>query len=77
MAWATLLAIFFTNSSGHTDGGGPKRGGFFLMTGRRQGCQIFLGTTYQNGKNVPKNHKIHQNWKNVPKNIKYTKMTFK
>jgi hypothetical protein len=25
-----------------------------------QGCQIFLGTTYQNGKNVPNNHKIDQ-----------------
>jgi hypothetical protein len=26
------------------------------------GCQIFLGTTYQNGKNVPKDHKIYQYW---------------
>jgi hypothetical protein len=25
-----------------------------------QGCQIFLGTTYQNGKNIPKDHKIYQ-----------------
>jgi hypothetical protein len=24
-----------------------------------QGCQIFLGTTYQNGKNIPNNHKIY------------------
>jgi hypothetical protein len=29
-------------------------------TGPFQGCQIFLGTTYQNGKNIPKNHKIYQ-----------------
>jgi hypothetical protein len=25
-----------------------------------QGCQIYLVTTYQNGKNVPNNHKIYQ-----------------
>jgi hypothetical protein len=25
-----------------------------------QGCQIFHGTTYQNGKNLPNNHKIFQ-----------------
>jgi hypothetical protein len=25
-----------------------------------QGCQIFLSTTYQNGKNRPKDHKIYQ-----------------
>jgi hypothetical protein len=25
-----------------------------------QGCQIFLGTANQNGKNVPNNHKIYQ-----------------
>jgi hypothetical protein len=25
-----------------------------------QGCQIFLGTTYQNGENVPKNKKNYQ-----------------
>jgi hypothetical protein len=25
-----------------------------------QGCQIFLGTTYQNGKNTPNDHKMHQ-----------------
>jgi hypothetical protein len=24
------------------------------------GCQIFLGTTYQNGKNIPNNHKIYK-----------------
>jgi hypothetical protein len=23
----------------------------------KQGCQIFLVTTYQNGKNIPNNHK--------------------
>jgi hypothetical protein len=26
----------------------------------RQGCQIFLGKTYQNGKNLPNDHKIYQ-----------------
>jgi hypothetical protein len=32
---------------------------FCLVGGRQQqGCQIFLGTTYQNGKNVLNNHKI-------------------
>jgi hypothetical protein len=25
-----------------------------------QGCQIFLGKTYQNGKNVPNAHNIYQ-----------------
>jgi hypothetical protein len=24
-----------------------------------RGCQILLGATYQNGKNVPNNHKLH------------------
>jgi hypothetical protein len=26
----------------------------------RQGCQIFLGTAYPNGKNIPNDHKIYQ-----------------
>jgi hypothetical protein len=26
----------------------------------QQGCQIFPGTTYQNGKNIPNNHNIYQ-----------------
>jgi hypothetical protein len=26
----------------------------FKSTTQRQGCQIFLGTIYQNGKNIPK-----------------------
>jgi hypothetical protein len=25
-----------------------------------QGCQIFVGTTYQNGKNIQNNHKMYQ-----------------
>jgi hypothetical protein len=25
-----------------------------------QGCQIFRGTIYQSGENVPNNHKIYQ-----------------
>jgi hypothetical protein len=33
-----------------------------------QGCQIFLDTTYQNGKNIPKYHKyIPKYHKNIPK----------
>jgi hypothetical protein len=31
------------------------------------GCQIFLGATYQNGKNIPNNHKIYH------MSTKYTK----
>jgi hypothetical protein len=27
---------------------------------RLQSCQIFLSTTYQNGKNIPNNHEIYQ-----------------
>jgi hypothetical protein len=34
-----------------------------------QGCQIFIATAYQNGKNIPNNQKIYQ------MAIKYTKMT--
>jgi hypothetical protein len=34
---------------------------------RNQGCQIFLGATYQNVKDIPNNHKISQI------TIKYTK----
>jgi hypothetical protein len=26
----------------------------------KQGCQIFLATTYQNGENIPNEHKIYQ-----------------
>jgi hypothetical protein len=29
-------------------------------TDAAQGCQIFLGSTYQNGKNIPNDHKIYQ-----------------
>jgi hypothetical protein len=45
-----------------------------------EGCQIFLGATYQNGKiyqkavNIPKGHKIYQKAKrpkNIPKGQKY------
>jgi hypothetical protein len=27
---------------------------------KSQGCQMFLGTTYQNGKNIPNCHKLNQ-----------------
>jgi hypothetical protein len=35
-----------------------------------QGCQIFLAVTYQNGKNIPDNHKIYPMAVNM-----YTKWT--
>jgi hypothetical protein len=28
------------------------------LSPRRQGCQIFLGTTFQNWKNIPNDHKM-------------------
>jgi hypothetical protein len=31
-----------------------------------QGCHIFIGTTYQNGKNIPNNHKIYQIATKIP-----------
>jgi hypothetical protein len=32
-----------------------------------QGCQIFLGATYQNGKNIPNNHELSKKWpQNIP-----------
>jgi ribosomal protein S7 len=31
-----------------------------------QGCQIFRGTTYQNGKNIPNGRKIAQMAQNIP-----------
>jgi hypothetical protein len=39
----------------------------------KQGCQICLGTTYQNRKNIPNNHKIYQMAKNILNCQKYTK----
>jgi hypothetical protein len=36
-----------------------------------QGCQIFLSTTYQDGKNIPNNHKIYKKaakWTKWPQN---------
>jgi hypothetical protein len=38
-----------------------------VNVGARQGCQIFLGTKYQNGKNIPNYHELCQ----MP--IKYNK----
>jgi hypothetical protein len=40
----------------------------------RQGSEIFLGTTYPNGKNIPKDHKIYQIEKK-PNGSKCYKMT--
>jgi hypothetical protein len=33
----------------------------------KQGCQIFIGATYQNGKNIPNDYKLYQI------TLKYTK----
>jgi hypothetical protein len=33
---------------------------FFSCTVHVQGCQIFLDTTYQSGKNIPNGHKVYQ-----------------
>jgi hypothetical protein len=43
-----------------------KKSSFFVITNGFYGCQIFLGTTYQNGGNIRLDHKIHQ------MDIKYT-----
>jgi hypothetical protein len=40
---------------------------YFSWDAREQGCQIFLGTWYQNWKNVPNLHKIYQNRHNLSK----------
>jgi hypothetical protein len=32
-----------------------------------QGCQIFRGTIYQNGENIPNDHKVHQSSINCTK----------
>jgi hypothetical protein len=49
----------------------------YICTRIVQGCQIFLGTTYQKGENVPNYHKIIQNgpepYQNVVKYSKYIK----
>jgi hypothetical protein len=31
----------------------------FSSTIHNQGCQIFLGRTYQNGENMPNDHKMY------------------
>jgi hypothetical protein len=31
-----------------------------LLSILKQGCQIFLGTNYQNGKNIPNNHELYR-----------------
>jgi hypothetical protein len=36
-----------------------------LFYAQQQGCQIVLGTTYQNGKNVPNDHKIYPNGRKI------------
>jgi hypothetical protein len=48
--------------------------------GPAQGCQIFLGTTYQNGKNVPNNQQIgipNGHICNIPNVLKIYQMSVK
>jgi hypothetical protein len=60
------IALFCSKAD--TDGGKnawlhekiPKLGKNEKFKNSRQGCQIFLGKTYQNGKNLPNDHKIYQ-----------------
>jgi hypothetical protein len=52
------------------------------VTVQKQSCQIFLGATYQNGENVPNDHKLYEMaTKYIPEGrkidqiaIKYTKI---
>jgi hypothetical protein len=44
---------------------------FNVFYARTQGCQIFLGATYQNAKNIPYDLKIYQTgikYTNLPEN---------
>jgi hypothetical protein len=42
-----------------------------------QGCQIFLGTWYQNRKNVPNKHRMYQMVKNIPNVCKIFQIAIK
>jgi hypothetical protein len=42
-----------------------------------QGCQIFNGATYQNGNNIPNDHKIHPWPQNIPNGSKIDQMAIK
>jgi hypothetical protein len=53
---------FEKKSRFHSDTGGQQKGIRWSVPDRllKQGCQIFLGTMYQNGKNAPNYHRIYQ-----------------
>jgi hypothetical protein len=64
----------------HSDASGKKfhANGFLgnnvrviFKTGLTQGCQIVLNTTYQNGENIPYDHKIYQITTKYTKKTKY------
>jgi hypothetical protein len=42
-----------------------------------QGCQIFLGTTYQKGENIPNNLRYSKWLQNIPNSRKINQMTVK
>jgi hypothetical protein len=45
--------------------------------GRIKGCQIFLGTTYQNMKNLPNDQQVYQMAINIPNGHKMCQMAIK
>jgi hypothetical protein len=56
-----LSRKFCQNNSAERKVFGGNRGvGSSRESDGYQGCQIFLATTYQNGKNVPNNQKMYQ-----------------
>jgi hypothetical protein len=53
---SVLLA---TPAAPPTVSGSAGKAAYFLPIPPKQGCQIFLGTIYQHGENVPNYHNIH------------------
>jgi hypothetical protein len=59
-------------------GKSPTNKNYFLENWHAdQGCQIYLGTTYQNGKNIPIDYKMYRMVKNIPFGCKTNKMALK
>jgi hypothetical protein len=65
MGWVTFWTIFFKTSPGHP-------GKELSKLGLWQGCQIFLGTTYQNGKKCQITIKLQNGRKIDQMAAKYT-----
>jgi hypothetical protein len=60
----------------------PRQTSNYINTRKRpaarvQDCQIFLGTTYQNGKNIPNDHKYTRWPQNIPNGRKIKPMAIK